>query len=154
MTTAAQNRVLNAWESSDAIVHLLTLTHSSFSDQRFTSDTSAKTSNSLVYSQRPFEWARPTEGARPGSGQLTIWNGDKAIGALVDLARGAVPIGVSVKLVFASDLDTTIKEWGGREWRNVRYDDEWVSGQVSFPDWGRETPGRRLSVKDAPGINF
>lgn len=153
MISAAAKEIVNARETGEVALHLLTLSHPSLETLRLVADDFNLSSNGETFTASWFDWRRPNEGPITPRGGLRVWNGDGIIGTMIDSVD--TPISARIDIVFASAPNTLVKSWPHYQWINITYDAVTANGELTQPDYGRELwPPRVMNEADFPGANF
>jgi hypothetical protein len=86
-------------------------------------------SNGIVYSKSWFELELPSDDERVATCRISVMNIDGTIGRAIEAITG--PINCTVYVVLASDPDTYGREFLQFKLRNVSWDAQFVSGELS-----------------------
>ncbi len=132
-----------AERTSQVLIALLTLTHSSFgSPLRFASERADVTSRGNVYTATAFDLTLPDDSEKnPTVARLMISNVDRRI--MDELRLVSTPIEVAIELVLASDPDTVEVSYPGLLLRHVQATATRIEGdlvldlfdQEPYPAW-------------------
>lgn len=131
---------LQARESSDAALVLLTITHPEWGDPvRLVRNTEDVTSRGYTYSRAPFDVDVVTDDDQPPRATLTVPNVDRSIGELC-LSLSSPPL-VAIEVISTAYPDEPIYRAARLELRNVRIDPLSVSGDLAVRDYSQEICG-------------
>lgn len=137
--TSLQQAWLQARESADAALCLLTIYHPMMETYRFVRNTANVTSRSDVYTACPFDLDILNDNDQPARATLTFPNVDRAIGIQLALLDG--PPQVTIEVVSSADLDAPITRAARLKLKNVTVDPLVLSGDLIRVDDSSETCG-------------
>lgn len=151
--TALARRALNAQETGEAFLILLTIDHPNLSAPiRVTSDAVDTVSRGETFAAYPFELSLPDDGeGRAPRAKLVIDNVDRVIVQAVRSLAGA-PVAL-IEIVRAGDPDTVEARFADFRLVNVAYDALAVRGDLSIEDFTTEPfPAAVFSPSLFPGL--
>lgn len=152
LSTAAQ-RALNAAETDETFIVLLTLDHDDLSDPiRVTSDTVATESRGQTFVPFPFDLTLPDDlEGRAARARLVIDNIDRQI-VLAVRSLGSAPT-ILIEIVRAAAPDTVEAQFVDFRLTDVSYDAYRVEGTLSIEDFTAEPyPAAIFSPSQFPGL--
>lgn len=149
----AARAALNAPETGEAFLILLTLSHAQLPEPlRVTSDAVETISRGNSFAPFPFELSLPDDdGDRSPEARLTIDNIDRQIVRAVRSLPSAPA--VLIEIVRAADADTVEARFEDFKLTNVSYDSQVVEGYLSIEDFTAEPfPAFLFSPGLFPGL--
>lgn len=142
-----------AQDTTDVWLILLTIDHSTLSEPiRVVNNTQNITSNSELFVGFPFNITLPDnrEGSPPRA-QLSIDNVSREIGEAIRLMNS--PASVKIDIIRAAAPDTIEIEWPYFTLRNVKWDIQKVTGDLTFEDFSTEPyPAGKFVPAYFPGL--
>ena len=151
--SAAARAALNAQQTAEAFITLLTIDHADLASPiRVCNDAVDTVSNGNTFVAFPFQLTLPTDAdGVPVRAQLVIDNVDQQIVTAVRSIATAPT--VLIQLVLASTPDTIEMAWPDFLLKDVSYDALIVSGQLTFERYEVEPyPARRMTPTNFPGM--
>jgi hypothetical protein len=131
--TAATQAALNASETGEVFLVLLTIAHPDMTTKRFVNNTVSVTSRGNVFDPYPFDAALPDDtDDEPMRAILVIDNVDRA---LVEAIRSiTTPPTITIEIVRAAAPDTVEASAKDCILRNVTYNQLVIQGDLSYED--------------------
>lgn len=136
--TLALKQALNAPETGEVFIVLLTIEHEELAEPLYFSLDAVNTvSRGHTFLALPFDLTPPEEsGERPPAARLTLDNIDRQIVAL--LRSITTPLTVKFEVVRAADPETVEAVWDGFKLRNLSYNALTLQGDLTLEDFLRE----------------
>ncbi len=142
---------LQARESADAALCLLTIYHPMMETFRFVRNTENITSRGDVYTACPFDLDILNDNDQPPRATLTFPNVDRAIG--IKLSEIVGPPQITIEVVSSAHLDEPIMRAARLRLQNVNIDPLVLSGDLLRIDGGTEVCGTiRMTPARAPAL--
>lgn len=135
---------LQARESADAGLCLLTVYHPMMETYRFVRNTEDITSRGDVYTACPFDLDILNDNDQPPRATLTFQNVDRAIG--IQLAQLVGPPQVTIEVISSAHLDDPIMLAARLKLKNVNVDPLVLSGDLLRVDDSSEVCGTKRVV--------
>jgi hypothetical protein len=153
MTSLSMKQAVNAQETSEAFLILITIDHDDLATPiRVTSDAVDTTSRSNLFIAFPFDIILPADdGETPPAARLTIDNVSREIGQAIRSI--STPPSVTIEIVLSSDVDTVEASFPYFELTDVQYDDLTVSGALTIQNLSSEPyPAESFIPSTHPGL--
>lgn len=142
---------LQARETSEAGLCLLTIHHPMMETFRLVKNTADIVSRGDTYSKAPFDLDVPNDDDQPIRSTLALPNVDRAIG--IELRKIVDPVKITFELVGAAHLDQPVYRAALLEIRNIKVDELTISGDLMRHDDGAETCGtKKITPALAPAL--
>lgn len=142
---------LNAAETGEVWLVLLTITNPGITTIRVVNNTEDITSRGNVYQAFPFEIELPGQDPdSPASARLRIDNVDKRI---VEAVRSiSTPPNITIEVILASQPDTVEIAYADLTLRSVEYDADSVRGELTFESIFSEPVTLSVTPNRFPGL--
>lgn len=153
MTSLSMKNAVNAQETTEAFIILITIDHDDLvTPIRVSSDGVNTTSRSNIYVAYPFDITLPTDdGSTPPSAKLIIDNVSREIGQTIRSILS--PPSVTIEIVLSSDPDTVESSFPFFELSEVEYNALTVSGTLTIPNLAIEPyPAESFIPSTHPGL--